>query len=357
MPACTARGVSKEGERNSMRLLICAQTVDRNDPSLGFFHKWIEELSVRFEKIDVVCLFEGEHMFSSNVTVRSLGKEKGPVSRLAYAVRFIGLIDEYAYSYDAVFVHQGQEFVLVGGMFWKAFGKPVYLWRNHYSGSFLTRVAAFFCTKVFYTSDSSYTARFKNAVKMPVGVDLATFEQGTIQRKSQSILSLGRIAPSKRIHLLIQALREVKEKGLTFTASIIGPTRSEDTDYHTQLTEMVEKSRLSERVTFQGGVPHREAARLFASHDMFVNMSVSGMYDKTVLEAAAAGCLVLTSIEDFGADAGEEFYFAEGELVSKLERMLRASTEEKMAMKEKLKRVARAHGLSALSDRLQKEIR
>src|SRR5690606_23547935 len=39
--------------------------------------------------------------------------------------------------------------------------------------------------------------------------------------------------------------------------------------------------------------------KLYTSHDIFVNFSETGSLDKAVLEAAASGCLVLTSNEAF----------------------------------------------------------
>ena len=36
-----------------MRLLICTQAIDRNDPALGFFVSWVREFAAHFEKITV----------------------------------------------------------------------------------------------------------------------------------------------------------------------------------------------------------------------------------------------------------------------------------------------------------------
>jgi len=56
-----------------MKLLIITQKVDINDDNLGFFHRWLEKLASRFEKLSVICLAEGEHHLPSNVAVFSLG--------------------------------------------------------------------------------------------------------------------------------------------------------------------------------------------------------------------------------------------------------------------------------------------
>ena len=70
-----------------MKLLILTQKVDKNDTTLGFFHRWIEEFSKNYEKIIVICLYKGEYNLPQNVEVYSLGKERG-VSKIGYVLNF-----------------------------------------------------------------------------------------------------------------------------------------------------------------------------------------------------------------------------------------------------------------------------
>ena len=55
-----------------MRLLICTQAVDVNDPILGFFVRWIEEFAKHCEKVTVICLRKGEYTLPQNVHVHAL---------------------------------------------------------------------------------------------------------------------------------------------------------------------------------------------------------------------------------------------------------------------------------------------
>lgn len=158
-----------------MKLLIVAQVLDTEDPVLGFFHDWVHRLAHRIEHIEVICLREGKHELPQNVRVQSLGKERGRQSRITYAMRFLSYTWKLRGRYDAVFVHMNQEYVLLAGFWWLLLGKPVYLWRNHAQGSYLTDLAALFCRKVFCTSAHSYTAKYRKTVRMPVGVDTARF--------------------------------------------------------------------------------------------------------------------------------------------------------------------------------------
>ena len=70
-----------------MKVLVLTQTVDTEDPILGFMHRWIEELASKYERIEVVCLREGNHNLPKNVFIHSLGKEGGR-SRIKYVLRF-----------------------------------------------------------------------------------------------------------------------------------------------------------------------------------------------------------------------------------------------------------------------------
>jgi len=58
-----------------MKLLVVTQVVDTEDPVLGFFVRWVEELAKHVESVEVICLREGKHMLPVNVHVHSLGKE------------------------------------------------------------------------------------------------------------------------------------------------------------------------------------------------------------------------------------------------------------------------------------------
>jgi len=67
--------MTSNGVKN--RLLIITQKVNKNDSVLSFFHAWIAEFAKHFSRVTVVCLEEGEHSLPENVSVFSLGKEKG----------------------------------------------------------------------------------------------------------------------------------------------------------------------------------------------------------------------------------------------------------------------------------------
>jgi glycosyltransferase involved in cell wall biosynthesis len=337
-----------------MRLLIVTQVVDSEDAYLGFFHRWLEEFSTKFERIETVCLQEGKHALPANVRVHSLGKEKGKKSSLVYAVRFIVLAWKLRNEYDAVFVHMNEEYVLVGGWLFEILGKPLYLWRNHYAGSWKTSLAATFCRKVFYTSIHSYTARFERAVRMPVGVDTTRFYPDShIERKQNSILFLARMMESKRPGLLIDALIILAKRGVAFTASFVGSAPSGDEQYIPALRQRVADAGLNDRVTFYPGVSNDKVVDIFRAHQIFVNAGRSGMFDKTLFEASASGCHVIAASDDWKELAGGDGWFdgSASMLAETLERLLSETRDL-----ERIQTVTMRHSLTQLAERLQEEV-
>lgn len=331
-----------------MKLLICTQAVDENDPVLGFFIRWIEELSKQFEQVTVVCLRKGKYSLPNNVRVVTLPQS----NRFARAPALLAESFKYRTNYDLVFVHMNQEYVLVAGWLWKLFSKKVYLWRNHYAGSFLTDIAAAFCTNVFCTSKYSYTAKYKKTIFMPVGVDTERFnEDARMARVPRSILWLARVAPSKRLEMLLDALEQLVAQGVGFSASIVGSPLPEHQAYYDALKASVEQRGLAAHVTFMPGVPNGATPDLYRAHEIFVNTSPSGMLDKTIFEAAACGCQILASSGDIKVALGPDAHF---DSAARLEECLKDSLTRKRGLPEQ--DFVTRNSLAALAERLGLEM-
>lgn len=338
-----------------MRLLLVTQVIDTEDPVLGFMHRWLLSLAPKFEGIEAICLREGKHALPENVQVHSLGKERGRRSSLIYALHFLKLAWSLRGTYDAVFVHMNQEYLLLAGWLWKLLGKKVYMWRNHYAGSVLTDLAALFCDKVFCTSKHSYTAQYGKTVLMPVGVDTERFFVDAASRTPRSILFLARMAPAKRPELLIDAMALLTERGVEASALLVGSPLARDEAYYASLIKRAEGL----PVSLRPGVPHSEAAKLFRSHEIFVNLSPPGMFDKTILEAAACGALPIAVSGDWQELAGKEFGVTASaqSLAARLEALLATPEQERAALRTRLlTKVVPAHSLAALSERIRNEV-
>lgn len=293
-----------------MKLLIATQAVDLDDPILGFFHRWIEVLARHADLVHVICLREGKHSLPAHIQVHSLGKESGR-SRIKYLSRLFRYAWSYRTEYDAVFVHMNQEYVLIAGMLWKFLGKRVVLWRNHKKGSLSTRIACFLADSVCYTSPDAFVASAKNAVRMPVGIDTDMFKpSGAIDR--QSILSIGRLDPIKHNELLVKALEMIDSDGAEFHADIVGDPTEGHERYAHDLRNLAAPLALSGKLSMRGAMPHSETPRLFAAHDIYVNLTPSGSFDKTIIEALASGAIVVTRNEAVRHVVSDKLFVSKG---------------------------------------------
>src|SRR3989344_6340777 len=198
------------------KLLFITQKIDLDDDILGVYHSWIEKLSEKIEKINVICLYRGKVNLPPNVSVYSLGKESWQ-SRLKYVFRFYKHIFRLRKNYGVVFVHMNPIYIVLGGLFWKLWGKKIMLWYNHPMGNLMAKTGIFFSDKVFCTSSYSFSARYKKTTIMPVGIDTGLFKPwANVEKKNNRILFLGRISPIKKIELLIETAKILDANGIDF---------------------------------------------------------------------------------------------------------------------------------------------
>ncbi len=278
-----------------MKILVITQKIDKNDTVLGFFHNWLVEISSKFESVEVVCLEKGTFNLPKNITVYSLGKETG-VSKLDYIKNFYHYLFLIKGSYDKVFIHMNEEYVLLAGLYWIMKRIPIYLWRNHPDGSIKTRIAVAISTKVFCTSTSSFTARFSKTIIMPAGIDTKMFKpvEGLVRGK-YSVCMVGRISPIKHIDIALQAVKILVSKGVQISLNIIGPVLNRDLEYFESLKKYVEANNLSNTISFKDAVTGDKLPSIYSSHEICLNLTDSGSFDKTIVEASSCGAMPLVS--------------------------------------------------------------
>ncbi len=265
-----------------MKLLIATQVVDKNHPILGFFHRWIEEFAKHFEHIHVIALQTGEYDLPKNVTVHSLGKEKG-AGRLQRLRTLYSTLYTLRKQYDAVFVHMNPEYIVLSGWWWRLTGKTLGLWYMHKSVDFKLHVAEKFVQHIFTATPESFRLPSKKIHITGHGIDTDVFTPNTNITREEWVLSVGRLMNSKRHDLAIQA---AKESGQDIY--IVGTGEEE-----TKLKTLAHT--LGVRAHFMGALTQQELIPLYRRAGIFIHTSETGSLDKVVLEALACGCPVVTT--------------------------------------------------------------
>ncbi|MFA6270461.1 MAG: glycosyltransferase family 4 protein [Candidatus Paceibacterota bacterium] len=342
-----------------MRLLIVTQKVDKEDPVLGFFHNWIIALSKKFEKISVICLEKGVFDLPENVKVYSLGKESGK-NKIKYIKNFFNLILGLHKEYDSVFVHMNQEYILLGGFIWKILRKKVYFWRNHQMGDIFTRIAVWFADKVFCTSKFAFVAKYKKTILMPVGIDTSVFNTElrikNYELCKNKILFLGRMDKIKRLDLLVEALNILDKKRVDFVCDFYGDPTPDTGDYFESIKKEVEKSGLKSKINFYKAVPNFETPKIYNEHSIYVNLTPSGSFDKTILEAAACGCLLVVTNQSLAGEIDERMLINNknpDNIAKTINYWLDVGIEKRKTTSDKLQKyVLENHSLSALIDKI-----
>lgn len=337
-----------------MNLLIFTQKVDRSDDVLGFFHRWINVFAKEYRSIIVVCLEEGEHALPENVKVYSLGKEKGG-NKILYIWRFYKYLLSFRKEYDSVFVHMNQEYVLLGAALWRLQKKRIGFWYNHTYGGLKTRLAMRFANIVFHTSQYAYTANSKKSIRMPAGIDTSFFKPEKREKKQKSILYIGRIAPVKGLHILLQAVKILRESGESVALDIYGAALQRDREYEenvkTEIGELIQKG----SVVFHGAITNDKTPELYNSHQVFVNLTPEGNYDKTILEALACETKVLVSSKAFENDLPKIYQFIENNsehLAEQLKKLF-DNTEETDVKYNLRNYIIKNHSLDLLAKKLK----
>ncbi|HPV70763.1 MAG TPA: glycosyltransferase [Candidatus Magasanikbacteria bacterium] len=333
-------------------ILIITQAVNLTNPILGFFHGWIRQIVKYYNQVTVICLEKGKNTLPEDVKILSLGKELG-FSRFKYILNFYKYIWQERRRYDLVLVHMNQEYIILGGLFWKCWSKKVLLWRNHPRGNLLTKLAILLSHKVFCTSPFSFTAKFIKTQLMPVGIDTDFFiKKNEVEKKNNSILFLSRISPIKKPELLVESLFLLKKKGLFFSSLFVGDPVSSDEDFYNDLKNQVKNYNLDDFVKFIGGVKNNETVDLYNQFQIFVNLTPTGSLDKTIFEAMSCQTLILTSNKSLLGKIDNQLIFEEGnvnDLAAKLQLLLNLSEQRKKQLGEELRNyVIKEHSLNLL---------
>ncbi len=285
-----------------MKLLIVTQTIDTQDPILGFFVRWVEEFAKNCEGVHVLALNVGSYTLPDNVFVHSLGKSEGQ-PKIVWLWRLLALSFTLRHHYDATFVHMNPIHMAYAGLLWRLLGKRNGLWYTHPSVDTKLRLATLFTHVVYTGSASSFNIKTKKKNVMGQGVDPAflTFKS-RLNVEKPNLIVVGRISPIKHVENAIDTLALiVPEIDATLTV-VGGPMSSDDEIYLDSLKERALEKGITDRIIWKGALPANEMQKVLAEGDIFIHTSLTHSADKTLPEAMSTGLFVVSSNRAYEAD-------------------------------------------------------
>ncbi len=282
-----------------MRLLLITQRIDARDTNLAVHVRWLREIASQVDHVDVIAQSVGDAPALSNVTLRSLGKEQGK-GKFGQMLRLLGMLPGVVRRADAVLVLMVPLYVLAAWPFAFLRRKPMFLWYTHKHVSWHLRIAERLLTGIFSASKESFRLPTRKVQFLGHAVDTEFFSPGDEPRAPGHLVTVGRIAPAKRIELMIDAVELLRRGGRDVWLDIIGePILESDKTYADVLRRDVEQSGLTNFIHFLGPKSPEEVVDLSRRASVCLNASVTGSLDKAGLEAMATGCPFVTTNEAF----------------------------------------------------------
>ncbi len=192
-------------------------------------------------------------------------------------------------------------------------------------------------TTASYAKDSPVLSRFEAKI-VPIGVDVEKFRSvaeriacGRELRRADRLLYVGRLAPSKGIDHLIEALTLARSRGVAATLEVVGGG-----ELLPRLSRMARSLGVEEAVTFSGELPFEELVRAYLEATALVLPSVVRIeaFGIVQLEALALGTPVIASnlsgVREVVERSGGGYLFERGSSESLAETIARAFSNPRL---------------------------
>lgn len=285
-----------------MRLLLITFELDAHSPALAWQARVAAELGRLCDRVVVlthrVGAFEPQH----NVIVVTLPRilQRAPArwvgGRWLTNVLVWRLWQQH--RFDAAFVHMNMEWAYRLAPAFTVLRLPVLLWYAHGAVNRRLRLAHRCVDAIVTSTPEGFRLPSTKVRTIGQGIDTTAFSIQPVDDQPADIITVSRISARKRIEILIDALAAIRRArpAEPLRLRVVGSALNDaDREYERALRSRVRRLNLENDVDFVGHVPMSAIARYYASAFVHVNVSTTGSMDKTVLEALACGCPVLTS--------------------------------------------------------------
>lgn len=292
-----------------MRVLMMVQLVDDREWLRAFTVGWIRALAAQVEYVDVLTLEMGHAALPDNVTVYSMGKERG-YNRARELWEFHQAIRRMIGRVDVIFSHMTPRYTWLAAPYAALYRKPQMLWFTHRQVSLELRMALACARWVTTAAPDSFPLPSPKVHVMGHGIDPDVFAPADPPPDEVPlILAVGRVTPIKRHDVLLEAAGMLRAHlgSLPVRFAVVGDVAAPgDESYRARLLARRAELGLSEDdFALLGARPVSELITLYRRAMAVTNLSPTGLFDKSVLEAMMTGTPVIVSNPAFDDLLGE----------------------------------------------------
>ncbi len=345
----------------ALHVVMFSQKVDASDWLLGFTVDWINALADRVARLDVITLEQRAAVLRPNVQVHTLGKERG-AGRIAQIRRFERLTLQLGRDADVFFGHLSARYTWLAEPAALRHRVRQSMWYTHRQDDIEVRLALACCKWVLTAADGTFPVRSPKVHVMGHGIDGERFSPGdALPDAPPLVLAVGRLAPIKRHHVLLEAAARLRDEGVNARYAVAGGTTGvEGERYRDMLLARRQALNMTECFELLGPLQGDALIAMLRRASVVTNLSPVGLFDKAALEGMCVARPVLVTNPAFDALLGEyqtELRAAAPDdidsVVEKLRGLLALEPAERAQIGQALRRrTLQAHSLQTLIDRI-----
>lgn len=268
------------------KLFLFNLEIDLDSPVLAASHDWTESFARLYSEVNVVSTHLGRTLLPINVSLRELGggsirKRLNAMLRLAKCSleickkRKTSVVMHHMSTYTAVIL----------GPFIRLMGVKQGLWYSHSVSSFTLKASSLFVNYIFSSSPEALPMNTEKARFIGHGIKINRFVQPDLNKDQRDgIVSIGRYAKIKNF----EGLLELSSSFTSTRFDIFGPCSD---DYKQVLQNEFANANLN--VHLHDAIKYDEIPKTLFKYEFFYSGTPKSV-DKAVIEAALAGCFILT---------------------------------------------------------------
>lgn len=289
-----------------MNLIIINYSMSAESQVFAHQPKIAKSLALHFDKTFVITAEEldrnsMEELNHPNLSIYSTNWIQGQDFRNLFRFYKVALPIVFTNRGSVLFSHMTELHSLFIAPFCKLLRIKHYLWYAHKSRSLALYLVYFFLEALITSSKGSCPITWKKVEIVGQAIDIPSFSLLPARPSFPPLrwYHIGRIDPSKNVHLLINSLEKYAEQFPELTLDLYGgPSTELNRKYYDSVVELINEKKANRWVRLLGPIPHSKVPQVANEHDAFIH-AFDGSLDKSLLEAIASERFVVSSNPEY----------------------------------------------------------